>query len=110
MGLITEGQYVPIDKLSKTEKALLLLPQIYFHFVVFSLLSCLISYDQPVVFSLLYQLRKASMFLLISCLKLRRHSFYYLRSTFILLFFPNLSCLISYDQPVVFSLLSFPLG
>ena len=47
MGLITEGQYVPIDKLSETEKALLLLPQIYFHFVVFSLLSCLISYDQP---------------------------------------------------------------
>jgi hypothetical protein len=43
-----------IDKLSETEKALLLLPQIYFHFVVFSqFVICLISYDQPVVFSLL---------------------------------------------------------
>ncbi len=46
MGLLSECQYVPIDKLSETEKALLLLPQIYFLFIIFYSLSCLTSYDQ----------------------------------------------------------------
>ena len=37
MGLLLECQYVPIDELSETEKALLLLPQIwvYFYFYFF---------------------------------------------------------------------------
>ena len=45
MGLLLECQYVPIDELSETEKALLLLPQIYFLFIIFYSLSCLTSYD-----------------------------------------------------------------
>lgn len=39
-GLLSECQYVPLDKLSETEKALLLLPQICFLFLVFLLSLC----------------------------------------------------------------------
>ena len=46
MGLLLECQYVPIDKLSETEKALLLLTQIwvYFYFYFYFFLTY---YDQP---------------------------------------------------------------
>lgn len=44
MGLLLECQYVPIDKLSETEKALLLLTQIWVYFYFYFFMTY---YDQP---------------------------------------------------------------
>lgn len=37
MGLLSECQFVPVDKLSETEKVLFLLPKFCLYFMVFSL-------------------------------------------------------------------------